>query len=182
LVRSTGPLCSLPDNARAYWVKSLYLSNVHRANEAFGVADAGLAIDPNYAHLYVARNVAEVTLGRFEQAKSDVQQAMSLSPRDPSNGWFHWQLGIAEFGLGHFDAAIDEYNKSIDLGLRLFWPYAGLAVTYALVDKMDEAKSALAEGRRLNPKLTIKWATPIVPPPLLAKSLEGMHKVGMPEE
>jgi len=32
-----------------------------------------------------------------------------------------------------------------------------LAAAYALAGKMEEAKSALAGARRIEPKLTIKW-------------------------
>jgi hypothetical protein len=37
---------------------------------------------------------------------------------------------------------------------RAYFIYADLAATYANAGKMDEAKAALAEARRLNPKLT----------------------------
>jgi hypothetical protein len=45
---------------------------------------------------------------------------------------------------------------------------------------MDEAKSALAEARRINPKLTVKWVTARITnvPPLF----EGLRKAGLPEE
>ena len=66
-------------------------------------------------------------------------------------------MGDAELGLGHFDAAIDEYHNATDSGYRPFFAYTNLAAAYALEGKMDEAKSALAEARRLNPKLTVKW-------------------------
>ena len=133
------------------------------ANEALGAADAGLAINPNYAALYGTRGVAENSLGRFEQAKSDVQQAMRLSPRDPEIGFCSYvSLGDAELGLGHFDAAIDEYHKAIDSGFRHFFTLRDLAAAYALEGKMDEAKTALAEARRLNPKLTVKWMQAIM--------------------
>ena len=36
-------------------------------------------------------------------------------------------------------------------------PYGALAAAYALDGKMEEATSALAEARRLNPQLTLKW-------------------------
>ena len=165
---------------RAYWVKSIYLFISRRPNEALRAANTGLAINPNYAPLLAARSTAESSLGRFEQAKSDVQQAIRLSPRDPLVGQMHLQLGDAELGLGLFDAAIEEYHLAIDAGYRHFSTYSNLAAAYALEDKMDEAKTALAEARRLNAKLIINWM--IAHTPNLPAVFEGLPKVGLPEE
>jgi len=169
-----------PDNLRAYAAKSFYLADTGRASEALRAADSGLAIDPNNAPLLDARTLAEIVLGRFEQAKSDAQQAMRLSPRDPETPNRLINLGMAELGLGHFDAAIAEFQQAIDAGAHYFIPYVNLAAAYALAGKMDEAKTALAEGRRLNPNLTVKWLTDHAPniPPLF----EGLRKAGLPEE
>ena len=169
-----------PDNIRAYVAKSLYLAVTGHANEALRAADSGLAINPNYAALLDARTLAEIVLGRFEQAKSDAQQAMRLSPRDPEIPNRLMNLGMAELGLGHFDAAIEEYQKGMDAGDHSFIPYVNLAAAYALEGKTEEAKTALAEGRRLNPKLTVKWLIDHAPdiPPLL----DGLRKAGLPEE
>jgi len=169
-----------PDSSAAYYVKSFYLFIFRRWNEALGAANAGLAVDPNNAALYSARGAAEVSLGQFEQAKSDVMQAIRLSPRGPFVGAWHLGLGDAELGLGRLDAAIDAYRKSIDLGYRTFPPYIDLAATYALQGKMDEARPALAEALRLNPKLTVKWLQTVAPnlPPLF----EGVRKAGLPED
>ena len=111
-----------PDNVGAYFEKAQYLGLVsHRYSEALGVTDAGLAVNPNFAPLYIPRTVAENSLGRFEQAKADAERAMQLSPRDPLIGLFHVDAGDAEISLGHFDAAIDEYRKAIELRLsRVF--------------------------------------------------------------
>jgi tetratricopeptide (TPR) repeat protein len=88
-----------PDNLWAYYVKSQYLVLLSkRARESLSAADAGLAINPNYAPLYVARSTAENALGRYEQAKSDVQQAMRLSPRDPRIGL--WLIGFGRRRTG----------------------------------------------------------------------------------
>ena len=149
-----------------------------RPNEAVASADAGLAIDPNFARLYVARALAENFLGRFEQAISDVQHAMRLSPRDPEVGFWHGILGMAELGRQHYDAAIDEEHRAIDGGFRPFSVYSDLAAAYAFQGKMDEAKTALAEARRLNPKLTVKWLQSIAPN---IPALEGLRKAGLPK-
>ncbi len=169
-----------PDNVWAYNAKSLYLIETQRANEGLSAADAGLAVKPDDPPLYRARGVADYAVGRYEQAISDVQQAMRLSPRDPRIGLWLSDLGNAELGLGHFDAAVDEYDKAIDAGWRAYQPYRGLAAAYALDDKMEEATSALAEARRLNPELTLKWLEThsFSIPPLI----EGLRKAGLPEE
>jgi adenylate cyclase len=169
-----------PDNWWAYYAKGAYLFLSHRANEALGTADAGLAVNPNFAPLYGSKGVAETSLGSFEQAESDVRQAMRLSPRDPRMGTWRFYIGDAELEQGHYAAAIDELHKAIGTGFRPYIPYAALAAAYALEGKMDEAKSALAEARRLNPGLTVKWA--LAHSPNLPKFFDGLRKAGLPEE
>ena len=169
-----------PDDMRAYVAKSFYLAITGRASEALRTADSGLAINPNSAPLLDARTLAEIVLGRFEQAKSDAQQAMRLSPRDPEIPSRLMNLGMAELGLGNYDAAVVEFQKAVDAGAHSFIPYANLTAAFALAGKTDEAKSALAEARRLNPDLTVKWLTDHAPklPPLF----EGLRKAGLPEQ
>ena len=95
-------------------------------------------------------------------------------------GSFHINLGDAEINLGHFDAAIEAYRKALASGQRWFFVYANLAAAYAQAGRMDEAKAALAEARRLNPELTVKWVMehmrdyPAV--------VDGVRKAGLPEE
>ena len=74
-----------PDYDQPYLFKSLYLSVTHRYDEALGAANAGVAANPNNANAYAARAVAEIALGHFDQAKSDTQQAIRLSPHDPTS-------------------------------------------------------------------------------------------------
>ena len=100
---------------------------------------------------------------------------MRLNPRDPLRALSTKYLGDAELGLGHFDAAIDDYHKAIDLGMQNnMWPYASLAAANALAGKMDDAKTALAEVHRLKPELTMKSLIPLAPPiPNLFDGLRG---------
>jgi adenylate cyclase len=169
-----------PDTALAYYSKARYFSISGRPNEAIAAANAGLATNPNFAPLYSARHNAENALGRFEEARSDIQQALRLSPRDPQVGYWLMQSGASELSLSHFDAAIDEQQKAINAGFRTYIPYAMLAAAYALEGKMDEAKSNLAHARELNPDLTIQWVTRHSP--RLPLWFEGMRKAGLPEQ
>jgi adenylate cyclase len=168
------------DNTWAYSVKSTYLNLSLRPSDALRVANAGIALNSNYAYLFAGRAAAECYLGQFEQAKSDVQQAMRLSPRDPRLSQWHNFLADAELGLGHLDAAIDDANKAIDAGYRVFYSYLNLAAAHALKGDMDRARAPLAEARRLNPKLSLKWLTERKP--VLQPAFEALRKAGLPEE
>jgi hypothetical protein len=53
-----------------------------------------------------------------------------------------------------------------------------LAAIEATKGNDAEAKLALAEARRLNPQLTIKWF--LVSPPTVI--IDGLRKAGLPEE
>jgi adenylate cyclase len=111
-----------------------------------------------------------------------VQQAIRLSPRDPRIGQWHNFIAAAELGLGHFDAVIDESSKAIDAGYKVFYSYLNLAAGHALKGDMDEAKTALAEARRLNPKLSVKWLTGHGIQPHLQPRFDALRKAGLPEE
>ncbi len=170
-----------PNDPSPYYAKSLYLSFVlHRTEEGQRAADAGLALNPGSAILYAASGIGKIQSGMFAEAKSDVLHAIQLSPRDPRLGlWFN-VLASSDIGLGHFNDAINESNRAIDAGYRTFIVYTNLATAYAMTNRIDEAKAAVVEALKLNPRLTIKSMseryskTPAVP--------EGLRKAGLPEQ
>jgi adenylate cyclase len=168
------------DSARAYSAKSFYLNASRRPSDALRVANAGLGLNPNDALLFASRSSAETYLGQFELAKSDAQQARRLSPRDPRIGNWHNLTADAELGLGRFDAAIEESSKAIDAGFRTYFSYLNLAAARALKGDIDQAKTALAEARRLNPKLSVKFLAERKP--ILAAAFDALRKAGLPEE
>jgi TolB-like protein/Tfp pilus assembly protein PilF len=170
-----------PDYDQPYVFKSFYLGDSHRLDEAVSAANAGLAVNPNDPSLYQARAAPEIALGRFDQAKSDLQEAIRLSPRDPFAAFSYTELGDIEIGSGRPEAAIVEYRKSIDAGNHTYWNYANLAASYALLGKMEEAKPFVAENLRLNPSFTIKWYREHVPYDLPTRD-EGLRKAGFAEE
>jgi len=167
-------------NLHAYRTKAQYLLSSARPEDAVRELDAGLAIDPNAAALLAMRGNAEDYLRRFEQAKSDVQQAMLLSPRDPAmSQWFNLRAD-PELGLGRFDEALEDAKKAVDGGYRVFYAYLNLAAAAAFKGEMDEAKAAMAEARRLNPNLSIQWL--VKHKPVLQFAFDGLRKARLPEE
>ena len=159
-----------------------YLSlGSRRYNEALGVTDAGLAIDPNYVGALLAANRTPKILSAASSRRRSTCNGRCAKPARPLIGSCQVELGDAEISLGHFDAAIDEYRKAIDSGTRTFFAYTNLAAAYAHAGKMDEAKAALAEARRLNPQLTVKWMIEHTPnlPAVIRRPAQGGAAGGM---
>jgi adenylate cyclase len=170
------------DDPYVYYPKAQYLALSGRPSEALSAADAGLAVSPNDVLLYTPRAIAENSLGRYEQAKADVERAMRLSPHDPAlGGVWHVIMGDAELGLGNFDAATDAYRKALDMGMQqAFFVHTNLAAACVHAGKIDEAKAELAEARRLNPAITVKWMKEHTPN--LPAVFDGLRKAGLAEE
>ena len=173
-------LAAAPDQVSAYWAKGVYLGITHRAQEGFDALDAGIAINPNSASLRAARAIVGAYLFRYEQMLSDTREALRLSPLDPFVGIWHWLSGFAELGLGHYERSIEENHRAVATGFGDFPPYRDLAAAYAMLGKLDEARAAVTEGRRINPSLTMKMV--IATAPNVPALLEGLRKAGLPEE
>ena len=178
------------DQANAHYAKaSLILfkakpNDAASANEAIAEAEASLRADPSYARAYLPMAAGEILLGRYEQAISDLEQAVRISPRDSNLGIWRQDMGRALLGLRRTDAAIQEGLKAIDSGYRAASTYAALAAFYAAADKVPEAKAALAEAMKVNPKLSVAWLHTHLPffidSPLGFR--EALIKAGLPEE
>ena len=180
LDRADRAITLAPNFAFPYWIKSTYLNSSNRFDEAIRATDAGLAVNPNDASLYVERTRAKLSVRRFDEAKSDLQQAVRLSPHSPFRATWDVFFGDIEMGAGRPEAAIVHYQKALDAGDRHYWTTANLAAAYAFSGKMDEAKPYVAETLRLNPSFTVKWYREHgtdVPP-----RVEGLRRAGFAEE
>jgi tetratricopeptide (TPR) repeat protein len=167
-------------NIHAYRAKGQYLAVSGRPEDAVRALDAGLAVDPDAAGLLAIRSSPKYYLHRFEEANSDIQQAMLLSPRDPAmSQWFNLRADT-ELGLGRFDEALEDVKKAVDGGYRNIYSYINLAAAHAFKGELDEAKAAIAEARRLKPDLSVKWL--VKHKPVLQFAFDGLGKAGPPEE
>ena len=167
-------------NAMAAYAKGLFLATTGRFAEAKTVIEAALQRNPNFAPLYDTLSITHDGRGEYEQAISDLEKAMRLSPHDPQLGIWEYHHGLADLGLGHSAEAVDEERRAIDDGFGTYWPHQALAAAYALLGRDNEAKAELAESSRLNPHVTsIKSLPPLSNIPRL---IDGLRKAGMPEE
>jgi adenylate cyclase len=179
-----------PDQATAHYTKARLIifrakpNDAASANEIIAEAEASLRADPSFARAYWAMANGDMLLGRYEQGMSNLEQAMRISPRDSSIGVWHMDMGRDLLALRRTDAAVQEGLKAIDSGFRQATAYAALAAFYAAADKAPEAKAALGEAMKLNPKLSVASLHAHLPgfidsPPGFR---ENLIKAGLPED
>jgi adenylate cyclase len=161
--RANQALLLNPNQATAHYAKARLImfkakpDDAASANQVIAEADATLRADPSLAVAYWPMAVGRELLGHYEQPISDLEQAIRISPRDSNLGTWRTEMGRALLGLRRYDASVEEGLIGIDSGFRTVLSYTALAAFYAAEDKIPEAKTALAEAMKLNPKLSVAW-------------------------
>ena len=170
-----------PGNGMAAYAKGLYLSLMGQSTEAKPIVEAALQRNPNLAPLYADLSIIHTARGDYALAKSDIEQAMRLSPRDPQLGIWEHLYASADLGLGRYTEAIDDEHRAIDDDFNSHLTHQVLAAAYALSGKDKEARAELAKVILLNPNATsIKSLQPLSLE--MPRLIEGLRKAGLPEE
>jgi TolB-like protein len=186
--RTNQALLLNPDQASAHYTKALLImfkaNDAVSANQVIAESEAALRADPTFAGAYLPMAVAEGLLGHYEQAISDLKEAVRISPRDYNIPIWTMEMGRQLLALGRYDEAIQAGLKAVDSGYRTVLSYTALAAFYAATDRAPEAKTALAEAMKLNPKLSVAWfhahnSAWVDTPPGFR---EALIKAGLPEE
>ncbi len=169
-----------PTNARAYTVRGAVYFITKRIKEAVDAAQNAVRLNPNYAPAYAQLALAQVTPAELPPAIANVDQAIKLSPRDPEMARWHWIKGRIFNYSGRYQDAIQELQAALDGGYSPWSVYTHLAITYAFLGRQSEAEAAVAQARKLNPKLTTKWLRRWLDAPEVY--FEGLHRAGLPDE
>ena len=181
-----------PGHALAHMVHGLVQrarGEHHAALEAFSRA---VELDWNFAAAYANKGNQLILVGRPAEAQALVEQAIRLSPHDPSIGMFYWIIGRSLFFTGRYRDAIPWFRKSVESRPNLWFNRLYLVGACTLADMHEEARRALSEFNRCfpDPLYTLavveerEAATPNDDPTVVAardKFREGLRRAGMAE-
>jgi len=122
--------------------------------------------------------------GNPEDALILAQRAMALSPMDPGFFMFLTIAGFAHLFSGRPDKALDLAKRSVALYPDWDTTYWVLIPAYVQLDRLADARVALAKLRSLSPGLAVSGARqrlPIRNPASLDMVLDGFRQAGLPE-
>jgi TolB-like protein/Tfp pilus assembly protein PilF len=144
-----------PNHVVAHHVRGFLFRMQGRSSAARDAFNTAIAINPNFAPGYAQLGAVELELGRPERVIPAVEHAIRLSPRDPPLGpWFAF-VGMAQRHLGEHEKAVSWLTRALDTGTPIARHHAYLASALALGGRTAEARSVLADFRKVVPAATI---------------------------
>jgi tetratricopeptide (TPR) repeat protein len=175
------------EGARTYLAAVHWMSGMHDA--AIDECETVMRFNPNFAHAVGVLGIVYAFSGAngYERAVDCLDRAIRLSPNDPWLQFFFAQRGAAEFLAGHFDAAIEWIQKSIQRNPDFPQAHRLLTSACALKGDLAKARAALDEVKRLDPDFSIAKLTQRAKQTFkheedFERYVEGLRLAGAPDE
>jgi adenylate cyclase len=155
-----------------------------RLQEGAAYLDKAVRIDPNFSWGLTYRSAARIALGEPEEAISDLERALRLSPIDPTRSYALTLLARAQALCGRYDKALLLVADS--LRLRPNFPPALIdsTVAHALAGHLDSARQSLVAYEKFLPGLriaTFREQSRYLSTEGREKYVEALRIVGVPE-
>ena len=160
-------------------------------DDAIAVAQTVIVENPGEPWAYKEIGLSNIYLGEPEQALDWFAKAARIGPRDPARWTWLDGRGHALLLLGRDQEAIHALTGALDANPKYLTSHAFLAATYALLNRPDDARAALATYLQRYPDTRISTFRRLSPVPFALTSLryrqqherisEGLRKAGMPE-
>jgi adenylate cyclase len=171
---------SLDDSdATAYSVLGAIYVMKRQYDRAIAECERAVSLDPNSAENFIRLGYVLNWAGRAEEAIPYIQNAMRLNPLPPANYFVHLAVSYRE--SGQYEKAIEASKKALQREPNSQFPYMTLAISYIRLGREEEARAAVAEILRINPKFSLERYAKILPYPQPAadRFVEDLHKAGL---
>jgi len=184
---ATKALTLAPDSADAHVTYGTVLFAMRAPERALREFEFAVSLEGNLATAHGYLGLAKFFLGRAQDTRAHVAEAMRLSPRDPLLFHWHFFVGVADVYLGRVVHALESLRKSVEINPNWGLSQFVLAGALALAGLLAEAAEVCAVARRIAPNFTIaKFRAEAVSdsPVYLAQRehfYKGLHLAGVPE-
>ncbi|MBT3532701.1 MAG: tetratricopeptide repeat protein [Rhodospirillaceae bacterium] len=160
-------------------------TNLGERDRAVSALEKAIRLNPNSAIAHHGLAIARYWFGEAEDTIPLYERAIRLSPYDPQLWAFHFVRSMAHCMLDQIDLAIIDAKAAIQEKSDEIMPYLALAFAYSLSKNYEEGHAAYQQASTLRPKLSaayIKSTTGNFHAPYMAKYLDALRKLGLPEE
>ncbi len=154
-------------------------------DDSIAALEKSLELNPSFAQSYHGLGFALALSGKLDEAKGFFEKAEKISPRDPLLWAFTITRALTLILAGENEDAVFWAHKTMQIPRSAsYWPHAVLAAASANLDRLDDARNAVAEALKEKPDLTISYLKKTLPTKHeggLEPYLAGLRKAGLPE-
>lgn len=126
----------------------------------FDVADEryqlAIEVNPNESLAWLLRGTLHAFIGEGDNAVTETQRALRLSPLDPHRYFYESLSATAFLSAQRYDEALDMANKSLRLNRTHTSTLRVITIAQWSLGNYEEARSSASHLLKLEPQLTIK--------------------------
>jgi tetratricopeptide (TPR) repeat protein len=153
-------------------------------DRALGLFERSLRLDPNSAYAWDFSAVTLCYAGKADEALRQMESSQELWERQPDPYYFRTTTCIALLLAGQPERAAVVGRRTVRENPNFQAAYRPLIASLGLIGEAEEARSYLADMRRLQPDFSIDWFRANYPP-LRGEHgdryIEGLRKAGTGE-
>jgi tetratricopeptide (TPR) repeat protein len=143
-------LAAAPRSPLAHYAKGHVLRSRGLPEQALSEYETVLALNRNWVFAIAALAQCKLATGSIDEVIPLEEQAIRISPRDPSIVVFYHDIGIVHLLQSRTDEAIRWLENARAAAPAHAVPHAWLAAAYALKNETERATTELAEARHLS--------------------------------
>ena len=145
--------------------------------------ETAIRLNPTLAAAYCGLADTLVFEGEYDKALAHFGRAVDLSPNDPQRWAFFTYGALALIFKGDFEGALQWTERAIEIPNCQYWTTAHRAVALACLNRLAEARAAVAALMALNPAFSVAFARKklfyLKQPGQLRLYLDGLVKAGV---
>jgi len=160
---------------------SVYLL-MRQHEKAIAAGKRSIELEPNGAMVHGILGNTLSLAGKPDEAIGYLNQGIRLNPFPAY--WYFMNLGRCYLLKGQYEDALTAYKKALHRAPNAINIHLSLAVTYALLDRQEEAEATAKKALEIDPSFSVKrysqWA-PYKYQADLKFFINAMRKAGLPE-
>jgi adenylate cyclase len=169
-----------PRDSRPY-AQLGYLYAMKRDYEkAIAEGEKAVALDPGGADAHAWLGQSLNYADKPKEAIPLFEKAIRLNPNGPT--WYFLNFGHSFRFMGKYQEAITQYKRALRVAPNNIMAHLGLAGTYSLLGRDEEARAEAEEVLRLNPKFSLESFAKTLPlknQTQIDRYIEGLRKAGL---
>jgi adenylate cyclase len=131
---------------------------IMRGDLKSGLDSAQRAVDlnPSMPEAWAWFGWTQLLAGDPEACIAASERARRLSPQGPTVAQVEDNSALAYFETGRYEAGLEAGRKLVALRPAYVWGYGYVAMNAAALGRVDEARAAAAEARRVQPEVSLE--------------------------